>query len=175
VDDPAIVALLRRGDRAALAVISEHYRACLVTAAAAILHDPGEAEDVAQDVLMRVSLMRDLEIASALRPYLETAARHLAIDRLRKRARDARGAQTAARGERVEGAAESIAQSDDHARVVRDLKTLKDPYRSVLTLRYLDGFEFAEIARRLGTNERTARTWAGRGLSLLRRRAETWK
>ena len=175
MDDPAIVALLRRGETGALALISARYRARLVDTARAILRDPGEAEDVAQDVLMRVGQMREISNAFALRPYLESAARRLAIDRLRRRALDVRASQGVARSESIEGGGESAARSDERARAVLDLKRLRNPYRAAVTMRYLMGLEFVEIAARLGTNERTARTWVGRGLSQLRQRAERWK
>jgi RNA polymerase sigma-70 factor, ECF subfamily len=175
VDDPAIVPLLRRGDSGALALISAQYRARLVETARRILRDPGEAEDVAQDVLMRVSRMKEIPNAFALRPYLESAARRLAIDRLRKRDLDARASQGAARRESIEGGGDSSTRSDEQARALRELKHLRDPYRAAVTMRYLQGLGFAEIAARLGTNERTARTWVGRGLSKLRHRVEGWK
>jgi RNA polymerase sigma-70 factor (ECF subfamily) len=174
VDDLAIVALLKRGDSRALAVIAQRYRASLVAAARSILRDPGEAEDVAQDVLMRLALGCDTTVATALQPYLESAARRLAIDRLRRRAIGERASRSAARPERAEGG-DDAARSDERARLVRDLKTLGDPYRAALTLRYLEGRDFGDIAARLGTNERTARTWVGRGLALIRRRTEDWR
>src|SRR4029079_19767289 len=110
VDDPAIVALLRRGDPGVLAVISARYRERLVAAARAILRDPGESEDVAQDVLMRVSRMRDLAVEGGLRPDLESAARRLAIDRLRRRDLDARAREGAARKHPVGGGRRGDAQ-----------------------------------------------------------------
>jgi DNA-directed RNA polymerase specialized sigma24 family protein len=50
------------------------------------------------------------------------------------------------------------------------LAALDDPYRTALTLRFIDGLAFAEIATQMETLPRTARTWVGRGLSTLRLR-----
>jgi RNA polymerase sigma-70 factor (ECF subfamily) len=175
VDDRAIVAQLKRGDPEALAAISGKYRARLVEAARSILRDLGEAEDVAQDVLMHLSRMPRVEIETALQSYLEAAARRAAIDRLRRRALDVRASRATARGEPVEGGGEAAARSDDRERVVHELKQLRDPYQSALRMRFLEGLGFPELASRMRTNERTARTWVGRGLSLLRQRARSWK
>src|SRR5262245_64931328 len=100
---------------------------------------------------MRVGEAREIGDAQALRGHLLTAARRLAIDRLRKRVLDARASQGAARRERVEGAEESAARADEGMRAVRELNRLRDPYRAAVRLRYLDGLEFAEIAARLRT------------------------
>lgn len=175
MEDPAIVILLRRGDKEALALIAARYRARLVDAARVIVRDPAEAEDVAQDVLMRIGEARSLESAEALCGYLVSTARRLAIDRLRKRVLAARASRGAARDERVEGGAESATRADEAALAVRELNTLGEPYRSAVTMRYLRGLDFPQVAAELGTNERTARTWVGRGLAQLRRRAGGWK
>jgi RNA polymerase sigma-70 factor (ECF subfamily) len=175
VDELALLAQLRQGDSGALAEVSQRYRARLVAAARAILRDSGEAEDVAQEVLFRAPTMSEIKDVSSLRSYLESAARRLAIDRLRRRQTGDRVLERASQPRQVAGPLEQAEQADERRRLLQALAGLKQPYRKALELRYLEGQEFRDVATRLGTNERTARTWVGRGLTLLRRKTEGWR
>ena len=111
---------------------------------------------MAQEVLIRAPL-------DATEGWLFAVCYRVAIDRLR--ARDRRKKALAGLAERRTGKGEL---PFDLEAVREALGELGEPYRSAVTLRYLEGLDFPELARRLGTIERTARTWVGRGLSKLR-------
>jgi RNA polymerase sigma-70 factor (ECF subfamily) len=133
-----------------------------------VLGDREEAEDVAQETLLRAgdAVLRD---PAALPGWLSAVCSRLAIDRLRARRRRQRlhDAAPARRGVDLFGDA---ATRDEARRAREALAALDDPYRTAVTLRYLEGLEFRELARRMNTLERTARTWVGRGLTRLRAR-----
>jgi RNA polymerase sigma-70 factor (ECF subfamily) len=134
----------------------EKHRERLVLCARRVLGDADEAEDVAQEVLIRAP--RD-----ATEGWLFAVCYRVAIDRLR--ARERRKKALAALAERRSSEAEL---PFDVEAVRASLAALGEPYRSAVTLRYLEGLDFPELAKKLGTIERTARTWVGRGLSKLR-------
>jgi RNA polymerase sigma-70 factor, ECF subfamily len=159
-----------------LAALSERYRDRLVVHAARVLRDPSEAEDVAQEVLVKAgagSTARPDE-ENSLRAWLYAACRNLAIDRLRARGRrkqaHVRRPQPANAAAAVEAAAERVTRLDDAEQVRAALGRLEDPYGTALRLRYIEGCSFTEVAERMGALERTARTWVGRGLVKLRQR-----
>jgi len=132
------------------------FRERLVLRARRVLGDVHEAEDVVQETLIKAP-------AGATEGWLYAATYRGAIDKLRARERRARAVAELARRPR---AAE---ESPFDLEAVRGrLASLDDPYRTAITLRYLEGLEFPEVARRMGTIERTARTWVGRGLEKLR-------
>lgn len=123
-----------------------------------VLGDRHEAEDVAQEVLIKAP--RD-----ATAGWLYAAAYRGAIDRLRARERRAKLVRAAGAAQAERAASES---PFDLEAVRARLAALDEPYRSAITLRYLEQLDFPEVARRLGTIDRTARTWVARGLERLR-------
>lgn len=58
------------------------------------------------------------------------------------------------------------------ADAVLELRALPDPYRVVLTLRYLEGLDYEDICRVLDVPGGTARSHVARGLKLLRERMD---
>jgi RNA polymerase sigma-70 factor (ECF subfamily) len=137
----------------------------LAARARRVLRDAHEAEDVAQEALLRVP---HGAAAVDLRAWLHAVCYRLAIDRLRARRREARALAALALRE-VEGD-DSLERSAEAERVRAHLSELPEPYRRAVTLRYLEGLSFPEIAVRMNALERTVRTWVGRGLERLRRR-----
>jgi RNA polymerase sigma-70 factor (ECF subfamily) len=164
VDDTNLLEALRCGREGALAEVSQRYRGRLVSYAARILKDETEAEDVAQEVLLKAAGSAGPREGTALGPWLYTVTGRAAVDRLRARKVEAR-ALRAVPPRTVAAPATPIEGSPELAAALHDLD---DPYRSALILRYLEGLDFREVAARLGTIERTARTWVGRGLTRLR-------
>lgn len=154
--------------RETLAELSRCYRDRLVVHARRILGDPALAEDVVQEVLMRAGTAAGRQEPASIPAWLYAATARAAIDRLRARNAEARALE----GVRPAGPAAPGRAEDREtaARLASALHDLPDPYRSALVLRYLEGLEFREIAARLETIERTARTWVGRGLTRLRER-----
>jgi RNA polymerase sigma-70 factor (ECF subfamily) len=140
----------------------------LLACAARVLGDAEEAEDVVQDVMLKASQASAGTVRSS-QGWLYAICYRSAIDR--RRARDRRrklvGKVTAVH---TEAAAQAAERRDEARRAHAALAALDDPYRTALSLRFLDGLGFAEVAAKMGTIERTARTWVGRGLSTLRLR-----
>jgi len=60
----------------------------------------------------------------------------------------------------------------DSNRLLEHLKLLKDEYREVLVMRYLDEMEYGEIAEALGKNEGNVRVLLHRATQALKSRAE---
>lgn len=144
------------------------HRATLAEYARRILRDDHEAEDVAQEVALRArEAPRD---AGSLGAWLRAVCYRVAIDRVRSRRRRARIERGLDVREATEGSLvlEEVARASEAAGVRARVGELPEPYRSALRLRYLEGLEFPEIARRLAAKERTARTWVARGLARLR-------
>ena len=133
-----------------------------------VVGSPEEAEDVAQEVLRKVATVQ--EAPRSPWAWLTTVTYRTAVDaRRRIQRREAALAGLPGRGPSA-SAADLAAQADEARRARAALEGLNDPYRAALRLRYLEGLSYAEIAIRLDTIERTARTWVGRGLMQLRAR-----
>ena len=153
-------------DLAKLAVV---HRGRLVAIAQRILGDREEAEDVAQEVLLKAegAALRD---PGALRGWLSAVCARAAIDRLRARGRRERALKglaprVASRGLRPD---ERAARRDEQAHLRGALARVDEPFRTAVELRYLEGLSFGEVARRTGALERTSRSRVARGLARLR-------
>lgn len=68
--------------------------------------------------------------------------------------------------------ADTVARADAHRRVVDAVMSLDEPYRTAVLLRFFEGLESAEVARRTDVPVETARTRIKRALALLRGRLD---
>lgn len=138
------------------------------TCAIAARHDPGEPEDLAQDLAVRV-----LEQAAAPRnaaAWVERVGRNAAIDRWRV---DARRRELLRDAEPSAGVAdpESLLLRRERRELVRRaVAALPRPQRRAALARFHAGLSYDDAARRLGTRAETARTRVHRALAALRAR-----
>jgi len=154
----------------------------LYSIALRMLGDPRDAQEAAQDALVRAyralarydgERIRDLR----LRPWLATIVLNLCRSRIGRRATAGRPALSldAAEPGTLEPPADE--RSGPMATVVRRdarrawadlLLTLPPAYRSALVLRHVDGLTYPELASALDRPEGTVKAQVHRGLGLLR-------
>ena len=122
---------------------------------------PGDAEELAQDVWLRVARAQaTFATEEEFRAYVYTVARRLLIDNYRKQARSPRlvaleGGMSAEPPDLAD--AEHIAAAGDVLRVVNaELAAMKPEVAQVFHWRTAEDWSFAEIARRQGTGVNTA-------------------
>ena len=149
-------------------------------AAMRILGDSTRAQDVAQDVFLRVwrNPSRFDARRGELGPYLRLMARSRALDLWREgqaagRARDRMELVAGDVEPRVEERPDAAAERDEARDVVRAaLGRLPDPQREALVLAYWGGMTADEIARRAGVPLGTAKSRIRLGLTKLRTEME---
>ena len=152
-----------------------HYRA-VYASALTVLHDPGRAEDVAQEVFIR--LWRDPgrfdPSRGPLAPYLRLMARSRALDLWRsersgERARD-RAALLHERDEAPDHERPDLAAEHDDERrtLLGALRRLPPAQAEAIFLRYFGGLPVSEIASRAGVPAGTAKGRIRIGLDKLR-------
>jgi RNA polymerase sigma-70 factor, ECF subfamily len=179
MDDQALADSLALDlDAAFEALVRAHADRCYAIALR-VLGDPHDAEEVAQDALVRAyRALASYEAARIrslrLRPWLAT----IVVNLCRNRAR--RGRPTTVR---LDGLAEAGAEpatpartgpvalaeaADDRARLAAALATLPELYRVPLVLRHVVDLSYAELAEALGRPEGTLKAQVHRGLTMLR-------
>lgn len=168
-------------DRAFPALVDAH-AGRLYTIALRFLGVPSDAEEVAQDALVRAHRAladydHDRIRVLRLRPWLATITINLARNRRRRQA-DRRRATSieplvAAGLEPRQAPGESppaIAERREERRRLADaLLALPPTARSAVVLRHVDGLSVAETAAALGRPEGTVKAQVHRGLAQLRR------
>ncbi len=131
---------------------------------------PDEADDVAQDAMLRLlDVLSEWDAARPYRAWRNAIVANLCRDRLR-RIETRRRIETSAGAVRTPGslpAPDQAAEDGEVRRLVADaLAGLTDREREVFVLRDLEGVPTDEVASTLGVGESTVRTL----LSLARRR-----
>lgn len=187
--DLELVDAIRRGQGDAIGRLVERYSSRLYRYLVRLLNEPAQAEDILQEVWLRV--MERLDSYDRRQPFvvwLFAVARHRAIDSLRERTRQTRllgtqaSAQETEEGELLDPLdlvpAESpspldhLAAAELEVRVAAAYRLLPPHYREVLALRFQQELPLDEIGRLLHLPLSTVKTRVQRGLLLLRRRAE---
>lgn len=180
-DSRLIAALVRDLDGAFPALVTDHQDR-LYSIALRMLGDPHDAEEAAQDALVRAyRAMAEYDPARIaelrLRGWLATIVLNLCRNRLARRSGRAGMALSLddPDGRIVEPGA-PIGQSPEsivQRRVERDawgmrLLRLPPAYRAAVVLRHVDGLSYPEAAAALGRPEGTVKAQVHRGIALLR-------
>lgn len=160
------------GDDDAFAALYDRIAATVFGLACRVLRDPGQAEEVAQDVLIeiwRTAARFDPGRGSAM-AWVTTIAHRRAVDRVRSEQRmherQQRAAHPAATGH--DEVAETVQASLDRERVRRCLGSLTALQRQAVTLAYYDGCTYRQAAALLGVPDGTLSTRMRDGLIRLR-------
>ena len=148
----------------------------MVHLACVLLGDDGEAEDVVQDVFLRVAdsdILRPEGLSVARIPpkndnYLLTAVRNACLNRIRQmhlhdKVKRLMPLEDDSALQPIDKRMERL---DDIATYVDE--QLEEPHRSIFHLRFDDDLTVAEIARRLGMNPNTAYKYLVQSLQQIR-------
>jgi RNA polymerase sigma-70 factor (ECF subfamily) len=163
--DEALLAAYARGDRAAALALSRRVLPRVLAQAQRMLGDAAEAEDVAQEAMLRLwRIAPDWEADRArVTTWLYRVVANLCTDRLR---RSRRGLALDAVPEPEDGRAGAAAVMQDEARRAALRAALADlPERQAraVALRHLEGLPNPDVARIMGESLRTVESLVARG------------
>ena len=178
-DDGALRALFdraRAGDEPALQALCRQMRPRLFRVAFAVLRDSDDADDVAQEALVRAVTRRFLFLGTgSVAGWMTKIALNLAKNRRRDGRRrteivtQASQSDLVARGamaHETPRADDVASDSDQRQRLLSALEQLPPRQREVVQLRAVAGLEFAAVGAALGISEANARV----SFSLARKR-----
>lgn len=165
--DQAIMRLIVDGDQQALAALYDRYGGGVFSLILQVLNDTGLAEEVTQDVFLRVWHGAEKWDANRgkLSSWLLTIARHAAIDRLRMEKRRYNISDTPLDNMPAKG-------SEDWAqrRQIKSLLTLIPPEQAeLIELSYYGGMSHQDIADTTQTPLGTVKTRIRSGMQKLRK------
>jgi RNA polymerase sigma-70 factor (sigma-E family) len=150
-----------------LGEVFQAHQAELVRLAAFILGDRGTAEDVVQDVFVRMH-QRGHPMDGDMLPYLRAAVVNSCRSALRRRLLIRRHAEKDSPCAPLT-AEEAAMLSEDRRQVLAALAALPSRRREVLVLRFYLELSEAEIAAMLGISRGTVKSTTARGLAALAR------
>lgn len=170
-DIEAMIGRIARKDRKAFLALYDATSAKLFGICLRVLKDRVEAEDVLQDVFVKVWRHADRYEANGLSPmtWLITVTRNTAIDRLRSRRTVVEDGEALERLQDASPGPEAQAMAASQAReIVRCMEELEADRAAAVRAAYLDGQTYQALAERFGVPLNTMRTWLRRSLIKLK-------
>jgi RNA polymerase sigma-70 factor (ECF subfamily) len=167
--DEALMARIAGGDETAFRLLANRHAGRTVALATRILGNRADAEDVAQDALLRVwtNAPRWQPLAQ-FRTWLTRITVNLCLDRKRR----ARWVALEAAGELIDPAAGVVEQHESferERRLAEAIGTLPPRQRAAIVLVYREGMSHAQAADILDTTVSAVETLIARGKQSLRR------
>jgi RNA polymerase sigma-70 factor (ECF subfamily) len=171
--DEALMARIGRGDRAAFRDLSRRHLPSVVALARHILRNAADAEDVAQDAMLRVwTHAPRWQPLAAFRTWLTRVVVNLCLDRKRRN----NPLPLEAAGDPVDSAPDAqhqIERTQDEQRVARAIDDLPDRQRTAIALTYREGLSNAEVAEILDSSVSAVETLLVRAKRTLREKLST--
>jgi len=141
----------------------------MIHLARVLLGNDDEAEDVVQDVFLRVA---DGDMPPKNRGYLLVAVRNACLNRIRQMRLHDKVKRLMPIGEEtdLQPIDRRMEQLDEISSYVE--RQMKEPHRSIFRLRFDEDLTIAEVARRLGINPNTAYKYLVQGIQQIRHHFE---
>ncbi len=144
----------------------------LFSMAVYMLGSTGEAEEVVQDVFIKLWQQPDMMKKDHIRAWLLKVTRNACLDLIRKRVHRTNYAVAAGDESNVVTlytTTEAAELGDDLQRMITNLK---EPYRSLVVMREIEGYAYAEIGEALELTEQQVKVYLYRARRQLREALE---
>jgi RNA polymerase sigma-70 factor (ECF subfamily) len=185
--DAALMLRVKQGDGAAFAGLVDKYKRPVLNLVYRMLHDATEAEDVAQNVFVRVfrSAPR-YEVSAKFSTWLFTIARNLALNELRRRSRHPSESMDATRPEQDDQPMqqfedkktflppESLLQGELEQKIEQALAQLPENQRTAILLCRQNELSYEEIAKVLGCSVSATKSLIHRGRETLKHKLKPY-
>lgn len=171
-DDGILLDRISGGDQRAMVSLFDRHSHVVYAVALRVLSDPSAAEDVMQDVFLRIWRKPPVaeSMSGSLGGWFAVLARNRAIDQLRRR-RPQESPDDVVLISTVDVAAESE-KNLLLARARTMMHALPEEQQTVLALAFFDGLSHSEIAERLDSPLGTIKTRLRRAVLTLRKAAQ---
>jgi RNA polymerase sigma-70 factor (ECF subfamily) len=147
--DRDLILRARRGDVEAYGELVTRHQASVFNVCHRILHERGEAEDMAQEAFIRAhSRLEGFDLERPFGPWIRRVAANICLNQLvsQKATLELDDERDAAQGERPEAVYEAREQSEQ---IRSALASLPVHYRAVIELRHYQEMSYDEIALEL--------------------------
>ncbi|HWD20304.1 MAG TPA: sigma-70 family RNA polymerase sigma factor [Verrucomicrobiae bacterium] len=187
VDDPDAALMLRvkRGDLAAFEALVEKFKQPVVNLLYRMLHDLDEAEDLAQNVFVRVYQSAErYEVSAKFSTWLFTIARRLCLNEIRRRGRhpaesleagmDAESAPRQYEDSKVFSPPAHFLQGELEEKIQEALDSLPEKQRLAITLCRQEELSYEEIAKVLDCSVSATKSLIHRGRETLKEKLKPY-
>jgi RNA polymerase sigma-70 factor (ECF subfamily) len=185
--DAALMLRVKNGDLAAFETIVEKYKQPIINLMYRMLHDLDEAEDLAQNVFVRVFQAADrYEISAKFSTWLFTIARHSCLNEIRRRSRHPSESMDATMPEddeqpvrqfvdpRAASPPDTFLSRELEDKIQEALDQLPEKQRLAVLLCRQDELSYEEIAEALGTSVSATKSLIHRGRETIKQRLKPY-
>jgi RNA polymerase sigma-70 factor, ECF subfamily len=168
-DETALLARISAGDAQAFRALVDRHLTTVLAIARRMLKDDAEAEDVAQETLLRLwRNAANLQLGpGGVRPWLRRVASNLCIDRVRARRNTTVVDQVPEESEPA-GQMRQLAERELGTRVDAALKALPERQRLAITLFHYEGMSQIEVGAALGISDEAVESLLARARRTLK-------
>lgn len=154
LDDAALLAHVAKGDAGAFSTLVDRHLPAILAVARRMLRDDAEAEDMAQEAMLRLWRASDrLEIGEyGARPWLRRVVSNLCIDRVRA-GRNTTVVDEVPEQARPADQVQALERQDASQRVDAALKALPERQRLALVLFHYEGLSQIEVGKTMGISD----------------------
>lgn len=146
-------------ERQQFEIEAKRMRPALLRLASRYMEDADEAEDVIQDVLLKLWFLREkLDQYRSVDALAMVITKHLCINQLRTRRMETVELQQDMQIAGSETTDQRLLEAEETREVLRVISTLPNLQQAVLRMKHIEGFEVEEIARLTGSTPIAVRT-----------------
>jgi RNA polymerase sigma-70 factor, ECF subfamily len=169
-EDKLILEQLKNGEEKALKTLFDRYYPSLCNYALQLLNDPDQAEEVVQDLLVRIWIKRNsLNIETSLKYYLFRSVRNQCINLIQHEKVKQLHARNIKEALFAEEAADSYHLDPEIAyRIEAAIEAMPEKRREIFRLSRDKSMKYREIAEKLNISIKTVETQMGLALRTLR-------
>ncbi len=185
--DTDLMMRVKAGDRSAFKLIVDKYQRRVINVAYRLLGDREEAEDVAQEMFLKVYLSaKSYEPKAELFTYLYSITTNLALNRLRKKKRlrwfsldmfkgnEGKEIDWEVPADPGDQPDISLEQTEREAVIRRALDALPDAQKTAVVLSRYEGLSYREIARVMGISVSAVESKLHRAKQTLKRKLSAY-
>ncbi len=173
-DELDLIRKAQEGDRQAFGLLVRRYQDRLFSSVMHVVQHHDEAEDIVQDAFVKaLTHLSTFQAKSSFYTWIYRIAFNAAVNRQRRRGNEkprsydgeSPGAEPSDPGD---GPGDRLARAEQARVVQHALQRLGEPFRAVLVLREIDGFDYETISQVLGISVGTVRSRLHRARQLMR-------
>lgn len=187
-NDAHLMLRVQEGDLVAFETLVDKYKQPVVNVVARIIHDPAEAEDIAQNVFLQVFKAAErYQVTAKFSTWLFTIARNLSLNELRRRSRrpassleamtdseDEGGPVRQIEDRRVSSAVDETLQAELVDKIDEVLGDLPVNQRTAIVLVKEKGMSYDEISAILGCSVSAVKSLIHRGRETIKSRIKPY-
>ena len=168
---------IKKGDEKAFEIVFHHYYQNLCVFAAKILQDDLAAEEIVQDMFVKIWEKRQqLEIKSSLKNYLVRSVKNHCLNFIKhNKVKETHVKNTLSELNNEAAVKDSFIEIDLMKKIEESINSLPEKRQEAFRLSREEGLKYREIAEKMGVSIKTVETQMGLAMKTLREKLKNYR